>query len=209
MPSLRNLLLWSLLTLIPAVAFAQASPEPLGSLGAPASDLSRMTRDKETGEKFFNKTMATLNLVYQSSGDLRSSLVKTELNSLFMTIEVNGAKVKNVAKTEKPKVQEAVQAGTMEVKGRWARPGTRLQTKCSGELAVGLHKIVFLPYGGTDRFSCHVEVRHLSEEAYAGWQASLDTDQAGASGNCDTQHTRGSAEFWSCIDSADVPFPQV
>ncbi len=207
MSNLKKLSLCALLTLLPAVALAQASPAPLPP-GAPISDMDRLFREKDTNERFFNKRMATLNLTYTSSGDLKSSLVKTELHSLFMTVEANGKKIKAIAKTEKPKVQEAVEAGPLNVIGRWARPGTRRETKCSGELTVGFHHIVFLPYGGVDRFSCHVEMRNLPEEVYDQWKASFDPDQTSAYGGCASQYARGGAEFWSCIDGAGIPFPQ-
>ncbi len=203
----RSLLLCTLLALMPAVAFGQAARGELAT-GARISDLDRMTRDRDANERFFSKTMATLNLTYQSSGDLRSSLIKTELHSLFMTVEVNGELVKGIAKSKKPKVQEAIKAGPLNVKGRWARPGTRRETECMGELTVGFQQIAFLPYGGDDGFSCHVEVRILPKEVYEEWRATFDSEQVGAYVNCVTEHTRGSTEFWNCIDSAGIPFPR-
>ena len=208
MPKPRTVLICLLSALVPAVALAQASPPPLAPLGPATSDIDRLTRERDTNKKFFNKTMATLNLTYSSSGDLTSSLIKTELHSLFMTVEVNGKQLKGLAKNEKPKVQEAVEAGKLNVKGRWSRPGIRRVTECEGELAVGFQQIVFLPYGDVHGFSCHVEPRNLPEEVYEEWQAGLDAEQAGAFQDCASQSPRGTAEFWSCIDGAGVPFPQ-
>ena len=206
MLNMRTLLTLSLFALLPAVALAQASPAPLPP-GAPISDIDRMMRDKDTNERFHSKTMVTLNLTYTSAGDLKSSLIKTEAHSLFMTVEVNGKQVKRIASSKKPKVQEAVEAGPIHVTGRWARPGIRRETKCKGELTVGFQQIVFLPYGGVDGFSCHVEMRNLPEEVYEGWKAGFDADQTSAYGNCASRFPRGSAEFWSCIDGAGIPFP--
>ncbi len=204
---LGGILFCALSALVPAVTLAQASPEP-ASAGPPISSIDRLTRDRDTKKQFFSNTMVTLNLTYKSSGDLRSSLIKTEAHNLFMTVEVNGQQIKGIAKSKKPKVQEAVKAGPMNVKGRWARPGTRLETKCSGELTVGFQQIAFLPYGGKDGFSCYVEKRTLAEEVYEEWKAAFDPEQKGAHGNCATQHARGSTEFWSCIEGAGIPFPE-
>ncbi len=199
---------FSMLTMgIPTLTLAQAGPSP-DVQGAPISDLDRLTRERDTNKRFFSKTMATLHLTYQSSGDLKSSLLKKEGHSVFMTVEVDGDLIKGIAKNKKPKVQEAVRAGPIEVKGRWARPGTRLQTKCAGELTVGFQQIVFLPYGGTDGFSCHVETRILPDAVYDAWKDGFDLEQTGAYGACATQHPRGSTEFWTCIDQAGMPFPQ-
>ncbi len=206
MPDFRPLYLCSLLTLIPVVALAQASPGPLPT-SAPISDMDRLMREKDTNERFFNKPMVTLNLTYNGAGDLKSSLIKHEGHSVFMTVQVNGQKIKGIAKSEKPKVQEAVKAGPLNVTGRWARPGTRRETRCTGELTVGFHKIIFLPFGGIDSFSCYVEMRNLPEETYTEWQAGFDADQTGAYGECASKHPRGSGEFWSCIDGAGIPFP--
>ncbi len=206
MPNLRALLLFTLSALIPAIALAQASPSPEPAV-AGISSLDRLTRDRDTKEQFFTKTMATLNLTYNGSGDLTSSLIKTELHSLFMTVEINGELIKRVAKSNKPKVQEAVKAGPLSVKGRWARPGTRRQTKCMGELSVGFQQVVFLPYGGKDGFSCHIETRNLEQEVYDRWTTTFDLEQKAAYGACTTQQTRGTTEFWSCIDNAGIPFP--
>ena len=65
----------------------------------------------------------------------------------------------------------------------------------------------YLPFGGIDMFSCHVEIRDLPEEVYTEWKAGFDADQTGAYGTCASQHPRGSAEFWTCIDSAGISFP--
>ncbi len=203
----KNLLLCALLILVPAVAFAQASPAPLGSIGGPISDMDRMMREKDTNERFFNKAMVTLNLSYNGSGDLRSSLIKHEGHSVFTTLQVNGKHIKGIAKSKKPKIQEAVAAGPLNVTGRWARPGTRLATKCIGELTVGFQQIIFLPFGGIDDFSCHVQIRILPEEVYSEWKAAFDPDQSGAYSQCASKHPRGSTEFWSCIDGAGIPFP--
>ncbi len=203
----KNLLLWIVLILVPAVALAQASPAPLNPLGGPISDMDRMMREKETNERFFNKAMVTLNLSYNSAGDLRSSLIKHEGHSVFVTLQINDKLIKGIAKSKKPKVQEAVAPGPINATGRWARPGTRRNTKCTGELTVGFHHVVFLPYGDIDGFSCHVEMRNLPEEVYTEWKAGFDADQTGAYGQCASQHPRGSAEFWTCIDGAGIPFP--
>ena len=208
MSNLRNLLLCTLLLLFPTIALAQASQSPL-STDAPISDMDRMMREKDTAERFFNKALVTLNLSYNGAGDLRSSLIKHEGNSVFVTVEVNGKLVKGIAKSKKPKVQEAVEAGPIHVTGRWARPGTRLGTKCKGELTVGFHEIFFLPFGGIDDFTCHVRMRLLSEEVYNEWQTSFDADQTTAYGECVGQHPRGGSEFWTCIDKAGIPFPAV
>ena len=206
MSNLRALWLCTLSMLVPAIAFSQASPPPLGSVGKPASELRRLNRDLAASESA--RTIATLNLTYRSSGDLTSSLVRAEMQSLFVTVEIDGEKIKGVAKNKKPKVREAVQAGPMSVIGRWAKPGKRHETSCRGELVVGLQQVVFLPYGGTDGLSCRVQMRELSDEVYAEWKASFDPDQAAAYSRCASRHAPGSAEFWSCIDSAGVPFPK-
>lgn len=194
--------------LVPAVALAQASPPPLPPIGDPISDIDRMTRERDANKRFFTKTMATLHLTYNGSGDLRTQLIKTELQSLFMTVQVDGKQIKGIAKNEKPKVQEAVDAGPLRVKGRWSRPGTRRETECRGELVVGFQQVVFLPYGGEHGFSCAIEMRNLPEEVYEEWKAGLDADQSAAYYDCTTRHARGSADFWGCVDAAGVPFPQ-
>ncbi len=209
MSNMRVLSMALLITWIPAAAaLAQApSPGPLGGVGRPISDLNKMIRERDTAERFHSDTMVTLNLTYNSSGDLKSSLIKHEGHSVFMTLEVNGDQIKRIAKTEKPKVQEAVEPGPMDVTGRWARPGTRLRTRCTGELTVGFQQIVFLPYGGVDGFSCHIEMRNLPDEVYEEWKAGLDADQTEATSVCGSQHPRGSADYWKCIDGSGVPFP--
>ena len=208
MSILRTLSMSFLLALLPAIALAQASPSPpTGTLGGPISDMSRMTRQRDTNEQYHSNTMATLNLTFNSSGDLKSSLIKNEGHSLFTTVEINGALIKRIAKSEKPKVQEAVKPGPIDVKVRWARPGKRTNARCTGELVVGFQQIVVLPYGGVDGLSCHVEMRSLPQEVYDQWKAGLDADQAEARDVCGSQHSRGSADFWLCIDSAGVPFP--
>ena len=192
--------------LIPAVASAQASPPPLQSIGKPPSELRRLNRDLENQQSA--RMVATLNLTYRSSGDLTSSLVRAEMQSIFVTVEINGEKLKGIAKNKKPKVREAVQAGPMSVIGRWAKPGKRHETSCHGELVVGLQQVLFLPWGGADGLSCRVEMRELADEVYTEWKASLDPDQAAAYSRCASQYAPGSAEFWSCIDGAGVPFPK-
>ncbi len=206
MSSLKNLLLLSLLTLMPAAALAQASQSPLATDG-PISDMDRMMREKDTDERFFNRAMVTLNMSYNGSGDLRSSLIKHEGHSVFMTVQVNGKQVKGIAKSKKPKIQEAVAAGPIHVTGRWARPGTQRRTKCDGDLTVGFHNIVFVPFGGIDDFSCFVTIRILPDEVYDEWKADFDTDQTNAYGECASQHPRGGTEFWTCIDGAGIPLP--
>ena len=206
MSNFRSPWLCVLSILLPAVAAAQASPPPLQSVGKPPSELRRLNRDLANQESA--RRVATLNLTYRGSGDLTSSLVRAEMQSLFVTVEINGEKVKGIAKNKKPKVREAVQAGPVSVIGRWAKPGKRHETRCQGELVVGLQQVVFLPYGGPDGFSCRVEMRELSDEDYTEWKVSLDPDQAAAYSRCASQCAPGSAEFWSCIDGAGVPFPK-
>lgn len=202
----KNLLLFAVLLLIPAVALAQASPAPLNPLGGPISDIDRMMREKDTNERFHNQALLTLNLSYNSAGDLRSTLTKSGLHSVFMTLEVDETLIKKIAKSKKPKVQEAVKPGQINVKGRWARPGTQLKTKCIGELTVGFHQVVFLPYGG-EGFTCVVEPRNLPKEVWTEWQAGFTDAQKGSYNQCVSKNPNGGGGFWTCIEGAGIALP--
>ena len=198
------------LAALPDAVLAQAPSgrPPLAPLGRPISDLDLENRLRDA-HKRNQDGVATLELSYQSSGDLWSSMKKTNPQGLFVTVEVNGSHIKNIAKGKKPKIQEAVPAGVLDVKARLSRPGKRLETKCYTELTVGYHQVIFLPYGGeTGYFSCHVLPRLLPDELVAEWKQGFDADQAQAFAACASTHARGGTGYWTCIESAGIPFPQ-
>ena len=198
------------LAVLPGAVLAQApsGPPPLPPLGRPISDLDLENRLRDAQER--NRDgVATLELSYQSSGDLWSSMKKTNPQGLFVTIEVNGSHVKNIAKGKKPKIQEAVPTGVLDVKARLSRPGKRLETKCFAELTVGYHQVIFLPYGGEEGyFSCQVLPRLLPDELVAEWKEGFDDEQKQAFATCASTHARGGTAYWTCIESAGIPFPQ-
>ncbi len=198
-----------LLVLVPGTLLAQASrPGPLGPVGAALSDMGLEKRLNEA-HKRNTDSIGTLELSYRGSGDLWSSMKKTNPQGLFVTIEVNGDQVKKIAKSQKPKVQEAVPLGVFDVKARLSRPGKRLVTECYTELKVGYFQVIFLPYGGRDAyFSCEVLPRLLPDEVVAEWRKGFDADQTQAFSECATTNPRGSTGYWTCIEGAGITLPQ-
>ena len=194
--------------LLPAAAWSQASRGPLPSLGPPTSDLDRANRLKDTDLRDI-EALATLEILYRSSGDLMTRMVKKNPQNLFVTVELDGAQLKNISRNKKPKVQEAVSSGLLSAKGRWSRPGKRLEATCEKQLEVGFQQIVFLPYGGEKGFfSCEVLPRLLADERFDAWKGALVDDQAQAYHQCAGVHPRGSGNFWSCIETAGITFPE-
>ncbi len=198
-----------LMLLVPGTLWAQASrPDPLGPVGAPISDIDLENRLREAHRRNADG-IGTLELSYRGSGDLWSSMKKTNPQGLFVTIEVNGDQIKKIAKNQKPKVQEAVPTGVFDVTARLSRPGKRLVTECYTELKVGFFQVIFLPYGGREGyFSCQVLPRLLPDEMVAEWRDGFDDDQTAAFSECATAHHRGSTGYWSCIEGAGIALPQ-
>ncbi len=207
-PTLVSLAL--LLALAPGTLEAQSpgGPEPLGPLGRPISDLDLENRLRDA-HKRNNASIGTLELSYRGSGDLWSSMKKASPQGLFVTVEVDGDQVKKIAKSEKPKVQEAVPTGVFDVKARLSRPGRRLVTECHTELDVGYFQVIFLPYGGRQGyFSCEILPRLLPDETIAEWRQGFDAGQTRAFSECASAQPRGSTGYWTCIEGAGIPLPQ-
>lgn len=193
---------------LPDVARSQASPDPLGPSGPPISDLDLANRLKDTDARD-TEAIATLELTYWTSGDLKSVMVKKNPQNLFVTLELDGEQLKDVARNKKPKLRENTQAGNLFAKGRWSRPGKRLEADCQGQLRVGFQQIIFFPYGGeTGHFGCEVLTRLLPDEEFTAWKEGLPADQSEAYYQCAGVHPRGSGEFWTCIDESGIPFPR-
>ncbi|MCP4251589.1 MAG: hypothetical protein GY778_31515, partial [bacterium] len=75
------------LAVLPGSVLAQVSrPGPLGPVGPPISDLDLENRLQEAAKRN-SDGVATLEFSYQSSGDLWSSMKKTNPQGLFVTIE--------------------------------------------------------------------------------------------------------------------------
>ncbi len=201
-----------LLLVVPMAAWAQI-PRPgakgeIGPLGPATSDLDRANRLRDTNSRD-TSAIATMELTYWTSGDLKSVLVKHNPQNLFVTLEVDGEQIKELARNKKPKVQETVAPGALIAKGRWARPGKRWETYCGGNLRVGFHKVTFLPYGGEEgHFGCEITPRLLPDELFNSWKDALAGEQLTSYNDCAGVHPRGSSEFWSCIENSEVPFPQ-
>ncbi len=201
-----------LLAVLPVVTSAQPArpgrPGALPALGPATSDLDRANRLRDTDSRD-NSAIATMELTYWTSGDLKSVFVKHNPQNLFVTLEVDGAQLKELAKNKKPKVQEAVAPGALIAKGRWSRPGKRWETYCGGNLRVGFQQVVFLPYGGEDGyFGCEIMPRLLPDKVFNSWKDSLAGEQLTGYNDCAGVHPRGSSEFWSCIENSEIPFPE-
>ena len=133
---------------------------------------------------------------------------KTNPQGLFFTLEVNGSQVKNVARGKKLKVAEAVEPGELRVLAKLSRPGKRLTTDCYAEMAVGFQQVIFLPYGGEEGyFSCHILPRLLPDEVVAEWKDGFEQQEKAAFRECAETLPRGSTAYWTCIESAGIPFP--
>lgn len=207
MPKTAAALLLVFVVFLPATARSQSSKPPLPALGPRISDLGLETRLNEAAERN-SEAIATLEFSYLSSGDLRTVMKKTNPQGLFVTVEVNGSQVKNIARNKKLKVAEAVEAGRLRVKARWSRPGKRLETECQGETAVGFQQVIFLPYGGDEGyFSCQVLPRLLPDEVVAEWKDGFEQAETEAFRSCAETLPRGSTSYWTCIESAGIPFP--
>lgn len=192
---------------LPAVTWSQAAaPGPLPS-GRGISDIDRLTRDREN-IKSSAGSMGRLELAYSSSGDLKSSFIKTGMHSLRLTLEVNGKQIKKLAASKKPKLEEAVEPGPMRVKAIWSRPGTRLDHTCEADLDVGFKQVLFWPYGGDDGFHCEIIDLYFPDEVFQAWKNDLTQEQIPGYNQCATTHHRESSPFWKCIDEAGIPFPQ-
>ena len=198
--------LLSLALLFPAGAWSQASPDPGIDFGR-ISDIDRITRDRDAVKRAAG-SLAKLELAYTSSGDLKSTLTKTSLQSVRILVEVNGKQIKKIAASKKPKLQESVQPGPLRVKALWSRPGSRMEAKCEANLDVGFKQVLFWPYGGDDGFTCEIIDLYLPDEVFQAWKGSLAQDQIPGFNHCATTTHRESAAFWKCIDGAGIPFPQ-
>ena len=205
---LAALVLFVLPLALPEAARSQEGAGPLGPLGPPISDLDMANRLKDT-ELRDTEALATLELTYTTSGDLKSVMVKKNPQNLFVTLELDGEQLKDIARNKKPKVKEAVQPGQLTAKGRWSRPGKRLETFCEGQLEVGFQQVVFFPYGGEDGyFGCEILPRLLPDEEFTAWKEGLPSEQSQAYYECAGVHPRGSGDFWTCIDKSGIPFPR-
>ncbi len=213
MPQMKNFLVSGLVFVALTLATAeptqsQDSRSPLGSLGPPISDLDMTNRMKDT-ELRDTEALATLELTYWNTGDLKSILVKKNPQNLFVTLELDGAQLKDIARNKKPKVKEAVKPGRLTAKGRWSRPGKRLETICEGQLQIGFQQVIFFPYGGEDGyFGCHVLPMLLPDEEFTAWKEALPSQQSEAYYQCAGVHPRGSGDFWNCIEESDIPLPR-
>ncbi|MEM7585661.1 MAG: hypothetical protein AAF560_19890 [Acidobacteriota bacterium] len=201
-----------LLLVVPSAAWAQpgrpGSPGALGPLGPATSDLDRANRLRDTSLRD-TSVLATMELSYRASGDLKTALIKHNPQNLFVTLEVDGEQLKKLAKNKKPKLQEAVPPGVLMAKGRWSRPGKRYETHCGGNLNVGFQKVIFFPYGGEEGFfGCEILPRLLPDKVFNGWKDNLEGEQLKGYNDCAGVHPRGSSEFWSCIENSEIPFPQ-
>lgn len=197
------------LTWLPSSAPAQEGAPPLGPAGPQISLIDLANRLYEVGLRN-TEYLATLELSLRSSGDLWSVFHKSSPQGLFVTVEVEDKLIKDIAKNDKVKVAEVVGPGALEVKGRFVRPGKRVEYRCFGELTVGFQQVVFLPYGGNDgNFSCVVAPRLLPDEHYDAWVQGLPAESAQAFSDCSAVNARGSSGFWSCIDGAGIPLPDV
>lgn len=204
---LALLVLWTVLPLA-AVAQGPAGPPPLPP-GPGMSDLDMANRLNQAGLKQTDY-LATLELSLRNSGDLWSIMKKTAPQGLFVTVEHDGALIKDIAKSKKPKVAEAVGPGVLNIKARYTRPGKRYEERCYGELSVGFQQVVFLPYGGEDGyFSCQVLPRLLPDEVFAEWKKGIAAEKTQSYSDCASVHPRGSGGFWTCIDAAGIVLPDV
>ena len=206
----RKPTLLAVLMLLAAVtAWPQSGRPPLPPLGPPISDLDLANRLKDAALANTDY-LATLELSLRGSGDLWSVMKKTNPQGLFVTVEISGALVKDIAKGKKPKVAEAISPGPLNIKARHSRPGKRLEERCEGELTVGFQQVIFLPYGGHEGyFSCEIIPRLLPDDVFAQWKESIAADKAQAYSDCASVHPRGSGEFWTCIDGAGITLPEV
>ena len=203
----KSFLLVFLLALSTSDGFSQSTPPPDPGIGPPPiSDIDRLNRQYET-LKGRTDTMATLLLSYKSTGELTSSLEKSNPQGLFVRAAVNGTPIKKLAKSGKPTIAEGIEPGPMEVEATWSRPGTRLKTKCEGLLQVGFQQAVIVPYGGTDNFSCEIMPRLLPDETFKGWKSTLQADEARLLADCSSSEAMGSPGFWDCVDRAGLPLP--
>ena len=203
----KGLALAILLALSASAGFSQSTPPVDPGIGpGPISDIDRLSRQRDALLRRTD-TMARLLLSYRGSGELTSSLEKTNPQGLFVRAAVNGTPIKKLAKSGKPKVVTGIEPGLLEVEATWSRPGTRFKTKCEASLQVGFHQAVILPYGGTDNFSCQVSPRLLSEEVLEAWKSDLKGDEVSLLANCSGSEAMGSPEFWDCVDRAGLPFP--
>ncbi len=206
---LKTTPLWIFLFLMmPLSALSQpaARPGPLAN-GARISDIDRITRQRDA-IKDASGAMARLELAYTGSGDLKSTFIKTSMQSLRITLEVNGKQIKKLALSKKTKLEEAVDPGPMHVKAIWSRPGTRAEATCEADLGIGFKQVLFWPYGGTDGFHCEIIDHYFPDEIFQSWKGALTQEQIPGFNHCATTTHRESSAFWQCIDAAEIPFPQ-
>ena len=205
---LRTGLLTALLLVLPGSdGFAQSTPPPSTGIGpGPISDIDRLTRQREALQARTD-TIATLLLSYKSSGELTSSLEKTNPQGLVVRALVGGTQIKKLAKGDKPKVATGIEPGLVEVEATWMRPGTRLKTKCETTLDVGFYQAWILPYGGNENFSCEIAPRSVPAETIETWVKSLDPGQISAVSECAGSDAVADNRFWACIDRAGLPLP--